>query len=312
MNLRKGRRERMEIILGKTAGFCYGVKNAVEKAETYAKQQKVKSIFCLGELVHNRQVIEKLEQEGIKFINILSDIEQDKRKNEEKEDKIVIIRAHGEPKTTYTFLEERNIEVLDLTCPNVLAIHRIVEEYSKQGWYIFLIGDKKHPEVIGTAGFSNGQCSIIEVEEDIDKALEEVKNSNLHKLLVVAQTTYSLEKFNKIVEKIRVADTKGIVENLEIKNTICNATKLRQEETEELAKRVDSMIIIGGKNSSNTKKLYEISAKECEKVVLVENVKELEEAKEKIGKEGKVGVMAGASTPKESIEEVIQFLRDLK
>ena len=309
----------MEIILGKTAGFCYGVRNAVEKAEAYVKQHKEKSIFCLGELVHNGQVIDKLEQDGIKFIDTLSEIEKyeaQMRKNQDKmrknKEKTVIIRAHGEPKTTYTFLEERNIEVLDLTCPNVLAIHRIVEEYSKQGWYIFLIGDKKHPEVIGTAGFSNGQCSIIEVEEDIDKALEEVKNSNLHKLLVVAQTTYSLEKFNKIVEKIRVADTKGIVENLEIKNTICNATKLRQEETEELAKRVDSMIIIGGKNSSNTKKLYEISAKECEKVVLVENVKELEEAKEKIGKEGKVGVMAGASTPKESIEEVIQFLRDLK
>ena len=252
-----------------------------------------------------------------------------------------------------------------------------MEEHILKGYYVFLIGQKDHPETIGTYGFCDGNCSIIENEEDITAAFDELNQKNMNKIFVVSQTTFSLEKFEKyvkIIEKkineinencqkdirkkeqakvhadsLNVGQAKNVKEiehqkklekvlnynqtcnliELEIKNTICNATRIRQEETEKISKQVDCMIIIGGKNSSNTRKLYDIAKKNCENTVIIETYKELEESLngtnsmqennngkdvnkkflEKIKTSNKIGIMAGASTPKESIEEVIDFIK---
>lgn len=308
----------MEIILGKTAGFCYGVKNAVTKAQEFVKSNKDKEIYCLGELVHNEDVKKKLEKEGLIFIDNISDIIS---KSSNKKKKSLIIRAHGEPKTTYETLKENKIEILDLTCPNVLAIHDTVEKYVKEGYYIFFIAEQNHPEVIGTYGFCNGKCSVIENEEDISIAFNELIKQEENKILVVEQTTFRIEKYEKFVEIItkmvddlnteKAENDKKI--SLEIRKTICNATKLRQEETLNIAKEVDYMIIIGGKKSSNTRKLYDISAQNCKNAILIQNALELQndfnEELEKIKLLDKIGIMAGASTPKESIDEVIDSIK---
>ena len=180
----------MKIEIGKTAGFCYGVKRAVE--ETKKELDKNKRIDCLGELVHNKQVIEKLEKAGM---NIIDEIEQATNK--------VIIRAHGVPKETMEKAKTKDIEIIDLTCPKVLKIHEIAEKYAKQGYYIFLLGSKKHPENIGTISYCGKNSSIIENEEEALKELEKFEKSGLKKLLVISQTTYSLEKFYIIEEIIR-------------------------------------------------------------------------------------------------------------
>lgn len=283
----------MEILVGKTAGFCYGVKRAVDGAKSEIKEEKG-SIYCLGKIVHNKQVVETLEKEGITFIE---NIEEAKGKT--------IIRAHGVPEEIYKEAEKRNIELKDYTCPNVLKIHKIVEEYSKKGYYVFLCGSKKHPENIGTISYCKNNSYIIEKEEDTLKALEQLEKTGIKKLLVISQTTYSIEEFYIIEEIINNELPKNV--ELIVKNTICRATELRQNETEEISKKVDSMIIIGGKNSSNTKKLYEIALKNCRNTICIETKDELNE--ESYKDSNKIGIMAGASTPQKSIDEVVNMLK---
>lgn len=281
----------MEIIVGKTAGFCFGVKNAIEKAEEQAK--KGKNIYCLGELVHNKQVIEKLESKGIKFIE---DIKEAKNK--------VIIRAHGAEKKIYEFAKQNNIEIVDLTCPKVIVIHKIAEEYAKKGFYIFLIGKKEHPEIVATSSFCGKNYTIIEEAEEIESAIKEYSKTNCNKILILAQTTYNVDKFKYIVEKI-----KNKISNveIEIRNTICNATQNRQKETIEIAKKVEAMIIIGGKHSSNSLELYETAKKYCSNIQFVETANELN--LQQLEGVNKLGIMAGASTPEQSISEVIQIIK---
>ena len=287
----------MEVIVGKTAGFCYGVKRAINGA---MEQVENNNLFCLGEIVHNKQVIEQLEKRGIKFID---DINQIKTKNTK-----VIIRAHGIQKEIYEKAKKKDIEVLDYTCPNVLKIHEIAKEYEQKGFYIILCGKREHPENIGTISYCGKNYSIVQDEKEVKEALEKFEKTSIIKLLVISQTTYSIEKFNQIVEMIKseVKDEKELV----IKNTICRATELRQKETQELSKEVDFMIIIGGKNSSNTMKLYEIAKSSCKNSVCIETVEELNI--DNLKQYEKIGIMAGASTPKESIDDVLSKLNDLK
>ena len=198
-----------------------------------------------------------------------------------------------------------NIELFDYTCPKVLKIHDIAGEYADKGYFIFLIGGEKHPESIGTISFCGKQSYLIEVKEQISKGINRLKESNVKKLLVIVQTTFSIEKFNDFVEEIKLQIPDDI--ELEIKNTICNATKIRQEETENISKMVDCMIIVGGKNSSNTRKLYDIAKKNCDTTYIIETKDEIE--KQQIYQFNKVGIMAGASTPIESIDEVIEKIQ---
>ena len=282
----------MEIIIGKSSGFCAGVRNAITKTEQELKRNKQK-IDCLGELVHNGQVIEKLEKEGL---NLINNIEEAQNK--------VIIRAHGIAKEIYEIAKQKQIELIDLTCPKVLKIHEIIDEYSKNGYYTILIGIKEHPEVIGSISFAGKNSSLITEKEEIGQVIEQIDKLKIKKILIVAQTTFNLKKFEEISQEIKEKlNNKYIVE---IKNTICPATRIRQEETDEISKKVDYMIIVGGKNSSNTKKLYDISIKNCKNVECVETIKDLKI--ETIKKLNKIGIMAGASTPNESVEEIIKEL----
>lgn len=281
----------MEIILGKTAGFCYGVRNAVQKAEE--KLKKHKNVSCLGELVHNGQVIRKLEKLGLKIVERVEDSNNK-----------VIIRAHGIAKEIYHKAKKLNVEIFDFTCPNVLKIHKIADEHASKGYYIFLIGGKNHPESLGTISFCGKDSYLIETKEEIDEAIKSFKESNIKKLLIIVQTTFSLEKFKDYVDEIKQKIDEDI--ELQVKNTICNATKIRQEETCEISKKVQCMIIIGGRNSSNTKKLYDIAKENCENTMIVETKDELDS--KAIKKFEKIGIMAGASTPDDSIEGVIKAI----
>ena len=284
----------MEIIIGKSSGFCAGVRNAITKTEQELKQNRQK-IDCLGELVHNKQVIEKLEKKGL---NLINNIEEAQNK--------VIIRAHGIAKEIYEIAKQKGIELIDLTCPKVLKIHEIIDEYAKNDYYTILIGIKEHPEVIGSISFAGENSSLITEKEEIEQAIEKIEKLQTKKILIVAQTTFSLKKFEEISQEIKskLNDGKYVVE---IKNTICSATKIRQEETNKISQNVDYMIIVGGKNSSNTKKLYDISIKNCKNVECVETINDLKI--EEIKKFTKIGIMAGASTPNESVEEIVKALK---
>lgn len=284
----------MEIILGEKSGFCYGVQHAVDIATKETMNSK-ESIFCLGELVHNRTVTKDLEDKGLIFIE---DIKQAKGKT--------IIRAHGIAKKVYEEAKKLNIDLIDLTCPNVLKIHKMVEEYNKNGYYIFLIGKKDHPENIGTISFCEDNSNIISDLDEIGYSINEFKKSNLKKLLIISQTTYSMKKFDDIVKDITNKMPKDI--ELEVKNTICSATELRQKETEDISKQVEVMLVIGGKNSSNTIKLYEICLKNCKNVIFIEDENELNI--EEVSKYNKVGIVAGASTPRNTINSVINLLKN--
>ena len=285
----------MEIIVGKTAGFCYGVKRAVDGANEEIKKQK--KTYCLGEIVHNKEVVKKLEEKGIKFIEKLEEAEKNTN---------VIIRAHGVPKEIYEEANEKKINLIDFTCTKVLNIHKIVEEYNERGYFIVLCGSKNHPENIGTISYCPDNNFILENEKQIEFLLNYIEENKIRKILLIAQTTYSTEKFIIIEKELK----ENIGENIELitKNTICMATQLRQEETKEISQKVEYMIIIGGKNSSNTKKLFDISQKYCKQSICIENSKELDENELKQYKN--IGIMAGASTPKESIEEVLKKIEE--
>lgn len=287
----------MKIIIGKSAGFCYGVKRAVESSQKFANTNIDKTTYCLGELVHNKQVIENLESKGIKFIESLDEIDEINCN--------VIIRAHGVPKQIYEQAKNKNIQLEDYTCPNVLKIHRIVNQYRKDGYYIFLTGSSKHPEVQGIVSHCDDTYSIIEKEEDIEQAIQDFEKSKISKLLLVSQTTYSLQKFNNIVEIIK--QNLQLHKEFVVKSTICLATEVRQKHTEKLSDKVTKMIIIGGKNSSNTKKLYEIALKNCPETICIETYSELDNYK--IEKDDVIGIMAGASTPQSSIDDVVNYIR---
>lgn len=285
----------MEIIVGKTAGFCFGVKRAVEGSEEVLKNTQ-EDVYCLGEIVHNRDVVEDLKAKGLKFID---NIQESKGKT--------IIRAHGVPKEVYAYAKQKGIIVRDYTCPNVLKIHDIAYKYSQKGYYICLCGSKTHPENIGTLSYCGENVSVIENEDDTFKAIENFKRTGIKKLLLISQTTFSLEKFY-IIREILENELPYDVEFVQ-NNTICKATELRQLETKKIAQEVQYMIIIGGKNSSNTRKLYDIAKKECEHSVCVENKGELD--LEEIKKFDKIGIMAGASTPGKSIDEVVEGIQTM-
>ena len=210
------------------------------------------------------------------------------------------------PKNVYENAKKRGIELVDLTCPKVLQIHNIAEEYAKKGYYIILVGVENHPEVIGTISFCGENSYLVRDKEDIIDAVKKVNESQINKLLIIAQTTYSLKKFEEIVEELKKQF--GDRFEIQIKNTICSATRLRQEETDKLSREVNAMIIVGGKNSSNTKKLYDIAQSNCENTVTVETIKDID-IKE-LKKYNKIGIMAGASTPNESVMEIVEHLKE--
>lgn len=284
----------MEIVLGKTAGFCYGVNRAVDEAKKEIENNK--NIYCVGELVHNKSVIRDLEEKGIRFVNSIDEVKEK-----------IIIRAHGISKDIYEKLEQKGIKIKDLTCPNVLKTHTIAEKYRKENYFIVLLGTKKHPESMGTLSFCGNNSFLLQENEDIEECIENINKSGLNKVLIMAQTTYNSKKFDDIVEILKY---KIKNKNIEVQKTICGATEVRQKETTEIARNVEVMIIIGDKKSSNTNKLYDISKENCKKVIFVQNAEELN--LKELDRIQKIGIMAGASTPKEDIDEIIIKIRSKK
>ena len=284
----------MNIVVGKLAGFCGGVINSVSKTDKLL-EDGIKT-YCLWELVHNKQVVDKLKDKGLVFIDTLEEVEDGSR---------VIIRAHGVTKETYELAKKKKLDIIDLTCPNVLRIHEKAIKLVEEDFFIVLIAQKDHPEAIGTISFCGKDSVILEDKNGISEVVRLFKNSSKNKVAVISQTTYSMIKFVELVEEL-----KNQLNDYEINidNTICSATELRQKETSKLATEVDAMIIIGGKNSSNTKKLYDIASSKCKNTYIVETIDDL---KEDMSIFDIVGVMAGASTPKESIDEVVDYLKSV-
>ena len=278
----------MKVKVAETAGFCFGVKRAVDKVyELIGTEQK--PIYTLGPIIHNEGVVADLEARGVHVITEADlDFPDDTLQNG-----TVVIRSHGVGKAIYDKLKEKNISYVDVTCPFVLKIHRIVEKESLAGNHIIIIGDKDHPEVQGICGWCQGPYTVIRNKEEAE-AFVPPKGK---KISIVSQTTFNYNKFQELVEKI---SKKGY--DSSVLNTICNATQERQVEARQIASQVDVMIVIGGKNSSNTQKLYEICRRECKHTYYIQT---LEDFKPEItGTVRSVGITAGASTPNQIIEEV--------
>lgn len=284
----------MEIIVGKLAGFCFGVNNAVTKAEEIIKKEN--EVYCIGEIVHNKQVVKRLESFGMKTVENIEDIPNGKN---------VIFRSHGMPECAYKKAEAKNLHVYDLTCPSVKGLHEKVKK-KRDEFFIILVGKKGHPENIGTIGFAGQNSFVLEDENDIIDCYKKYEESNLRDVYVVFQTTFNMKTAEKLAEEIKheFYETDVIVDN-----TICSATEQRQNEVKELAKSVNKMVIIGGKNSSNTLKLVQISKEFCLQVYHVETKDELEISM--FNENDIIGIMAGASTPKSSIEDVKCFLEQI-
>ncbi len=281
----------MEVIVAKTAGFCFGVKKAMDRVYEQAEFAKDRPIYTFGPIIHNEEVVKDLSQKGIGVINSEEELEQIKKGT-------VIIRSHGVPKKIYDILEKKGLEVVDATCPFVKKIHNIAAEESKAGKTIVIIGDDKHPEVEGIMGWCETKPITVKTIEDADSlTLDKEKQ-----LCIVAQTTFNYKKFKDIVENI---SKKGY--DINVLNTICNATHERQEEAQQIAKGVDAMIVIGGRHSSNTQKLFEICKKECENTYYIQTLDDLDFKNLESMKY--VGITAGASTPNNIIREVQSNVR---
>lgn len=275
----------MEITVAKSAGFCFGVQRAVDSVYKELEENSGK-IYTFGPIIHNEQVVEDLNKKGIEVIDTVEQLKKIKEGT-------VVIRSHGVAKEIYDILEQQKLKMVDATCPFVKKIHNIVLDESNNGKTIIIIGNDNHPEVEGIKGWVNGEVIVINKEEQIEK----LSLPEQTKACIVSQTTFNHNKFKYLVEIIR---KKGY--DITVVNTICNVTHVRQVEAQKISSKVDGMIVIGGKNSSNTQKLYDICRNECENTFYVQTVKDLDLHELKSLKS--IGITAGASTPKNIIEEV--------
>ncbi|MCR5835090.1 MAG: 4-hydroxy-3-methylbut-2-enyl diphosphate reductase [Lachnospiraceae bacterium] len=283
----------MEVRLAECAGFCFGVKRAVDTV--YEQLKTGKTIYTYGPIVHNEEVVKELEEKGVKVIHDFSEL---KDLIQSEQSAAVIIRAHGVPRAVYEQIEKCGMECVDATCPFVKRIHNIVEKESREGKHILVVGNPGHPEVEGIVGWCQGPVTVLETPEDV-LAYEPLPDE---KLCIVSQTTYNYNKFQYIVEIFR---KKGY--NDSVVNTICSATEERQLSAQRLAKEADVMIVIGGKHSSNTRKLYEICSRECANTYFIQTLDDLHLELPKAFR--LVGITAGASTPNKLIEEVQNYVR---
>ena len=280
----------MNVKVAEHAGFCFGVRRAVDKVYELIESQE-KPIYTLGPIIHNESVVGDLEAKGVKVIENIEQLHSVR-------DGGVVIRSHGVGRAVYELMESLGLSYVDVTCPNVLKIHKIVERESKAGKNIVIIGNAKHPEVEGICGWSVSKPVVIETVEEA----EEYQAMNGNPVCIVSQTTFNYNKFKDLVE---ILEKKRYDNN--VLNTICNATEDRQRETKQIAKEVDTMLVIGGKHSSNTQKLYEISKCECGNTYYIQSPVDLDS--EMFQSSSCVGITAGASTPNKIIEEVQKHVR---
>lgn len=281
----------MQIIVAKTAGFCFGVDKAIQKVN---KSIGKEDIYTYGPIIHNQQVVDDFESKGVKVINDLDELDNVPVGT-------IIIRSHGAGKKEIDTMKSKGYKIIDATCPYVKRIHKIVEESSQLGNKIIIIGSPLHPEVIGIKGWSSQNVYIIENIQDID--MIEIGQKDV--FCLVTQTTFNFLKYKEIVNKLQKYEI-----HVMIYETICSATEERQMEAIELSKVATKMIVIGGKHSSNTQKLYHICKDQCEDTYLIETAEDL--VLNVFDDNDIIAITAGASTPKNIIEEVILNVRRTK
>ena len=306
----------MSIIkVAKHAGFCFGVKKAIEIAEEVAQNNREKT-YVYGQLVHNEKVINDLENKGIIFVEDINEIPGNA---------VTVLRAHGEPGTTYQILEQKSIvkgkNLNDATCPLVTLVHNVAIKLKSNGYEVILFGKRNHPEAIGTSHHLKGKDTfIVENPEDCNSVVEYINKNDFEKVAIVSQTTMSVYGYKKLIENLNSKITDGKFEEipLSLKNldkkfgfvdTICNPTKQRQSDTEELAKECDIVIVIGGKNSSNSKELYAKCKEFGVESYFIQSEEQLQ--KEWFAGKEKIGVTAGASTPDYLIDEVVVRIKEM-
>ena len=289
----------MKVKVAETAGFCFGVKRAVDKVyELIGTEQK--PIFTLGPIIHNEGVVADLEARGV---HVITEADLDSP-DDTLQNGTVVIRSHGVGKPIYDKLKEKNISYVDVTCPFVLKIHRIVEKESLAGNHVIIIGDKDHPEVQGICGWCQGPYTVIRNQEEAEAFLPPQGK----KISIVSQTTFNYNKFKDLVEILcKKRYDNNVLNILNILNTICNATEERQREAKNIAGEVDTMLVVGGRHSSNTQKLFEICKKECGNTYYIQTPVDLDS--EMFQCSSYVGITAGASTPNKIIEEVQEHVR---
>ncbi|MFQ9933970.1 MAG: 4-hydroxy-3-methylbut-2-enyl diphosphate reductase [Lachnospiraceae bacterium] len=279
----------MKVVTAKSAGFCFGVKRAVETVYEEIEKGNNK-IYTFGPIIHNESVVKDLQSRGVAVIDSVRELREIKEGT-------VIIRSHGVGENIYGIMRENGLNIVDATCPFVKKIHNIVKEKSSEGYNIIIIGNENHPEVEGIKGWAQSLINTcVEVIDTEEKAEKYIACPDA-KVCIVSQTTFNYNKFNKLVE---IIDKKGY--DIIVVNTICNATNERQREAAKLAREADAMIVIGGRNSSNTQKLYEICKDECKNTYYIQSLEDLD--LQRLRTCSYVGITAGASTPNNIIEEV--------
>ncbi len=277
----------MKVRVAETAGFCFGVKRAVDKV--YEQAEKAEGfIYTYGPISHNEEVVKDLTARGGKVIGSKEELDG-------LESGTVIIRSHGVSREIQERIEARGLNLVDATCPFVKKIHKIVERESRKGAGIVIIGDAMHPEVEGIRGWCQGDVTVLQTEEEARNFTAD----STKKLCLVSQTTFNYNKFHNLVE---IISEKGY--DIIVLNTICNATEERQTEARRIARESDGMIVIGGRHSSNTRKLFEICKNECENTYYIQTLDDLDVRQ--LHSMSCVGITAGASTPNNLIEEVLK------
>lgn len=303
------------IKVAKHAGFCFGVKKAIEIAEEVAKNNSGKT-YVYGQLVHNEKVIRDLEGKGIIFAENINDI---------PENAVTVLRAHGEPLTTYQILGEKSItkgkNLNDATCPLVTLVHNVAVKLKNNGYEVVLFGKRNHPEAIGTSYHLRGKDTfIVENPEDFINVVDYISKNNFEKVAIISQTTMSVYGYKKLIDGINSKLANGRFEEIHLSlrdlskkygfvDTICNPTKQRQSDTEEIAQESDIVIVIGGKNSSNSKELYAKCREFGVESYFIQSEGQLR--KEWFDGKEKIGVTAGASTPDYLIDDVVKRIREI-
>ena len=285
----------MQVTLAKSAGFCFGVKRAVDQVYQEAEHSRM-PVYTFGPIIHNETVVKDLEEKGVYAIGGIEELKHLPKG-------IVVIRSHGVSKEIYEKIETEGFRIVDATCPFVLKIHRFAEDYSKKGYHILIIGNASHPEVEGIKGWSDpaGTTVLQTAEEARNFKLPEGENGRPN-VCIVSQTTFNYNKFQELVE---IIEKKGY--DIIVLNTICNATEERQKEAAEISAKADAMIVNGGSHSSNTQKQFEICKKECENTYYIQTLDDLDPGQ--FRSIDNVGITAGASTPNNIIEEVQKNVR---
>ena len=277
----------MKVTVAESAGFCFGVNRAVDMVNKLADDGL--TVSTLGPIIHNTQVVNKLAEKGVTVID-----EPEKA----LKDRTLVIRSHGVSRDVYKLLQDNDVSFVDATCPFVTKIHKIVSRQSEEGKTVFIAGDSEHPEIKGIIGHCGGKAYTFQNEQELTDLFDRFPNLRNEEVSVVAQTTFDVEEWKKCLEILKKLCTKS-----KFFDTICNATSQRQIDAYELANTSDVMIVIGGRHSSNTNKLYNICRKSCDRTYLIETAAELEHIS--FREDDKIGITAGASTPTSIIKEVL-------